>query len=142
MLQKHHYVLQVGRVERDHPMVTGHTGTVLDIKWCPHNDNVIASCGEDTTVKVWQIPDEVLSSNLTEPVADLCGHQRRVHYIEWHPSALNLLLSAGAKISFTLYLLNCFPLFKVALCTIFHCRSWVVIAVYFHKIAIHVYNDK
>ncbi|XP_045173053.1 coronin-6-like isoform X2 [Mercenaria mercenaria] len=87
---------KTGRVERDHPMVTGHTGAVLDIKWCPHNDNVIASCGEDTTVKVWQIPDEVITTNITEPVVDLCAHQRRVHYIEWHPSALNLLLSSGA----------------------------------------------
>jgi WD40 repeat protein len=87
-------------------MVTGHTGAVLDIKWCPHNDNVIASCGEDTTVKVWQIPDEVLTSNLTEPVADLMGHQRRVHYIEWHPSALNLVLSAGKLY----HVLNCLPL--------------------------------
>ena len=26
---------------------------------------------------------------------DLHGHQRRVDYIEWHPTAQNLLLSAG-----------------------------------------------
>lgn len=31
----------------------GHTGPVLDIDWCPHNDLVIASGSEDCTVMVW-----------------------------------------------------------------------------------------
>lgn len=30
----------------------GHKGPVLDIAWCPHNDNVIASGSEDCVVKV------------------------------------------------------------------------------------------
>ena len=38
-------------------MVGGHKGPVLNIAWCPHNDNVIASGSEDCVVKVWQIPD-------------------------------------------------------------------------------------
>lgn len=45
-------VLQTGRVDKNHPLVTGHTAPVLDIDWCPHNDNVIASASEDTTVMV------------------------------------------------------------------------------------------
>lgn len=76
-------------------MVTGHTAAVLDVKWCPHNDDVLASCGEDMTIKVWRIPDGGLVTNLTDAVADLEAHQKRVHYIEWHPSALNVLLSSG-----------------------------------------------
>lgn len=44
--------LQTGRVDKNHPLVTGHTAPVLDIDWCPHNDNVIASASEDTTVMV------------------------------------------------------------------------------------------
>ncbi|KAL4223802.1 Coronin-1C [Mactra antiquata] len=89
-------IAKTGRVERDHPMVTGHKSTVLDIKWCPHNDNVIASGSEDCSIKVWQIPDDGLTTNLTDEAVELLGHQRRVHSIEWHPSALNLLLSTGA----------------------------------------------
>lgn len=90
-------LVKTGRVERDHPMITGHTAAVLDIKWCPHNDDVIASCSEDCTVKVWQIPDDGnFTSNVTDPVVDLLAHQKRVHYIEWHPTALNLVLSSGA----------------------------------------------
>ena len=47
----------MGRIAPDVPLVAGHKGPVLDISWCPHNDNVIASASEDCQVKVWQIPD-------------------------------------------------------------------------------------
>lgn len=87
---------KVGRIPADHPLVGGHKGPVLDIAWCPHNDNVIASGSEDCVVKVWQIPDGGLSRTLTEPVVDLLYHQRRVGLVLWHPSALNVLLTAGS----------------------------------------------
>lgn len=45
-------LFQVGRINPDHPLVGGHKGPVLDIAWCPHNDNVIASGSEDCVVKV------------------------------------------------------------------------------------------
>ncbi|KAG5677351.1 hypothetical protein PVAND_007115 [Polypedilum vanderplanki] len=87
---------KVGRIPADYPLVGGHKGPVLDIAWCPHNDNVIASGSEDCVVKVWQIPDGGLSRTLTEPVVDLLYHQRRVGLVLWHPSALNVLLTAGS----------------------------------------------
>ncbi len=34
------------------PTVCGHTGPVLDIEFCPHNDNIIASGSEDCSVMV------------------------------------------------------------------------------------------
>ena len=46
--------------------------------------------------KVWEIPEGGLAKNLSEPVADLCAHQRRVGVINWHPSAYLVLLSAGS----------------------------------------------
>ena len=63
--------------------------------WCPFNDNVIASSSEDTTVKIWQIPDGGLEENLTKPLCTLEHHQRRVGIIAWHPVANNILLSAS-----------------------------------------------
>ncbi|XP_033225716.1 coronin-2A-like [Belonocnema kinseyi] len=39
-----------GRLDFNASRVTGHTGPVLDIKWNPFNDNVIASCSDDCTV--------------------------------------------------------------------------------------------
>uniref|UniRef100_A0A8D1LBV8 Coronin n=1 Tax=Sus scrofa TaxID=9823 RepID=A0A8D1LBV8_PIG len=41
---------QTGRIEPNYPKVCGHQGNVLDIKWNPFIDNIIASCSEDTSV--------------------------------------------------------------------------------------------
>ncbi|ESO97311.1 hypothetical protein LOTGIDRAFT_114901 [Lottia gigantea] len=87
---------KVGRIERDCPLVAGHRDSVLDIAWCPHDDNLIASSSEDCTIKVWEIPDEgILKENLTESMVDLEGHTKRVGHIVWHPTAQHVLLSAG-----------------------------------------------
>lgn len=45
-------MLQSGRIDKAYPTVCGHKGPVLDIEWCPHNDQVIASGSEDCTVMV------------------------------------------------------------------------------------------
>ncbi|XP_065753164.1 coronin-6 isoform X3 [Phocoena phocoena] len=86
---------KTGRVDKNYPLVTGHTAPVLDIDWCPHNDNVIASASDDTTIMVWQIPDYTPMRNITEPILTLEGHSKRVGILSWHPTARNVLLSAG-----------------------------------------------
>ncbi|XP_016335044.1 coronin-1B-like [Sinocyclocheilus anshuiensis] len=84
-----------GRVDQNTPTVCGHAAPVLDVQWCPHDDNVIASASEDCTVKIWQIPDGGLTSPMSEAVVTLEGHSKRVGILAWHPSALNILLTAG-----------------------------------------------
>uniref|UniRef100_A0AAV2IWK3 Coronin n=1 Tax=Knipowitschia caucasica TaxID=637954 RepID=A0AAV2IWK3_KNICA len=86
---------KTGRIDKVYPTVCGHTGPVLDIEWCPHNDHVIASGSEDCTVMVWQVPENGLESPLSEPVVVLEGHSKRVGIVSWHPTARNVLLSAG-----------------------------------------------
>jgi len=86
---------KMGRIERDCPLVTGHRGPVLDIAWCPFNDNIIASGSEDCTVRVWQIPELGLVRPMTDAVVELSLHQRRVVQVLWHHTANNVLLSAG-----------------------------------------------
>lgn len=110
-----------------YPTVCGHTGPVLDIEFCPHNDNIIASGSEDCSVmvgqitphtrrhillfhissadlfavlaieQIWEIPDGGLISPLTEPVVKLDGHSKRVGLLSWHPTAHNVLMSAGMQ---------------------------------------------
>ncbi len=43
-------LLQTGRVDMNTPKVCGHSGPVLDIKWNPFDDYMIASCSDDATV--------------------------------------------------------------------------------------------
>lgn len=84
-----------GRVDQSTPSVCGHAAPVLDVQWCPHDDNVIASASEDCTVKIWQIPDEGINSPMMEASVTLEEHSKRVGILAWHPTALNILLSAG-----------------------------------------------
>ncbi|MCJ8748687.1 hypothetical protein PDJAM_G00167600 [Pangasius djambal] len=86
---------KTGRIDKAYPTVCGHTGPVLDIDWCPHNDHVIASGSEDCTIMVWQIPEYGLTAPLSEPVVVLEGHSKRVGIVTWHPTVRNVLLSAG-----------------------------------------------
>ncbi|NXS07532.1 COR2A protein, partial [Neodrepanis coruscans] len=88
-------IKQTGKLDPRYPKVCGHKGNVLDIKWNPFNDFVIASCSEDTTVKIWDIPNQLLKRNITSPKKELLGHARRVGLIEWHPTADNILFSSG-----------------------------------------------
>ncbi|XP_029462899.1 coronin-1A [Rhinatrema bivittatum] len=86
---------KTGRLDKSQPVVCGHTAPVLDIDWCPHNDNVIASGSEDCTVMVWEIPDGGLVRSISEPIVTLEGHSKRVGIVGWHPTAQNILMSAG-----------------------------------------------
>ncbi|KAM4708545.1 coronin-2A isoform 2-T2 [Discoglossus pictus] len=88
-------VQQSGKLDPHHPKVCGHRGNVLDIKWNPFDDYVIASCSEDASVKIWDIPKHFLNKNLTIARKELLGHSRRVGLIEWHPTASNIILSTG-----------------------------------------------
>uniref|UniRef100_G3QB65 Coronin n=1 Tax=Gasterosteus aculeatus aculeatus TaxID=481459 RepID=G3QB65_GASAC len=85
-----------GRVDKNYPLVVGHSGPVLDIDWCPHDDNILASGSEDCTAMVWQIPDHSLTRPLSDPVVVLEGHSKRVGIVTWHPTARNILLTAGS----------------------------------------------
>uniref|UniRef100_A0A671Y961 Coronin n=1 Tax=Sparus aurata TaxID=8175 RepID=A0A671Y961_SPAAU len=86
---------KTGRIDMSYPTVCGHTGPVLDIEFCPHNDNIIASGSEDCSVMIWEIPDGGLTTSLTDPVVKLDGHSKRVGILSWHPTAHNVLMSAA-----------------------------------------------
>ncbi|CAG07210.1 unnamed protein product, partial [Tetraodon nigroviridis] len=49
---------KTGRIDMSYPTVCGHTGPVLDIEFCPHNDNIIASGSEDCSVMEKEKPHE------------------------------------------------------------------------------------
>ncbi|XP_072848002.2 coronin-2A isoform X1 [Pogona vitticeps] len=88
-------VNQTGKLDPLYPRICGHKGNVLDIKWNPFDDFVIASCSEDATVKIWNIPQHLLTKSITEAQKELLGHSRRVGLVEWHPTASNILFSTG-----------------------------------------------
>lgn len=88
-------VSQTGRIDFQCNKVIGHTGQILDLKWNPFNDCVIASASDDCSIKIWHIPEDGLTSNLDACETELLGHRRKVLHIEWHPTASNVMFSAG-----------------------------------------------
>ncbi|XP_063150869.1 coronin-2A isoform X3 [Candoia aspera] len=48
-------ISQTGKLDSHYPRVCGHRGNVLDIKWNPFDDFVIASCSEDATIMIWNL---------------------------------------------------------------------------------------
>eukprot|EP00088_Acartia_fossae_P016442 TRINITY_DN1919_c0_g1_i2.p1 TRINITY_DN1919_c0_g1~~TRINITY_DN1919_c0_g1_i2.p1 ORF type:complete len:628 (+),score=126.99 TRINITY_DN1919_c0_g1_i2:93-1976(+) len=89
------HVDQPNRSGRHVCRVVGHTAQVLDIKWNPFNDNIIASASEDCTVKLWYIPETATNEDIDHPLVELNAHRRKVSFVEWHPTADNILASVG-----------------------------------------------
>lgn len=52
---------------------------------------LVASCSEDTTVKVWGIPEDGFKETETEALITLQGHGRKVTLLRFHPTANNVL---------------------------------------------------
>ena len=86
---------KTGRVDLNEPKICGHTSAVLDVMFCPYNENLVASSSEDCEAMIWEIPDGGLTENLSEPLVKLKAHQRRVGIVNWHPLAENIILTAG-----------------------------------------------
>lgn len=89
----------VGRLDVGHPKATAHKEYILDIQWNPYNDNMLATCSEDGTIKIWEIPDHGLVLNIDDDKALLVldYHERRCTQIGWHPTAANILLSVSQE---------------------------------------------
>jgi coronin-1B/1C/6 len=87
-------------------IIQGHTGAVLDIEFNPFDDSMMATASEDSSIKLWSIPDDweptnvdgiaKKGNNLTDSLLDLEGHAKKVNLIRFHPTAANTLLSASA----------------------------------------------
>jgi len=88
--------------------VQGHRGAILDFDFNPFDDSMFASASEDTTIKIWSIPEDweptnekglarpSADSNLTESLVDLVGHRKKVTLLRFHPTANNVLASTSA----------------------------------------------
>ena len=96
---------QQGKLSQDYPLFTGHTASVLDTCFSPFHDHIVASCGEDARVMVWEIPDDIAcrKDHVTEPAVLLQGHNRKVGQVSFNPVAENILITASADYTMKLW---------------------------------------
>mmetsp|Transcript_22843 Transcript_22843/g.40459 ORF Transcript_22843/g.40459 Transcript_22843/m.40459 type:complete len:450 (-) Transcript_22843:139-1488(-) len=78
------------------PVLDGHKGAVLDFDFNPFNEYMLATGGDDCTVKVWGIPPGGLKDNIVDPLVNLAEHQKKVTVVRYHPSAENVLATGSA----------------------------------------------
>lgn len=86
---------QTGKLPRGYPTLNGHSAAVYDTAWNPFCDNILATGSDDTTVKIWSVPDSGLTETMRDASATLSGHGKPVSLLNWHPTANNVLASAG-----------------------------------------------
>eukprot|EP00931_Biecheleriopsis_adriatica_P035962 TRINITY_DN2073_c0_g1_i1.p1 TRINITY_DN2073_c0_g1~~TRINITY_DN2073_c0_g1_i1.p1 ORF type:complete len:460 (+),score=91.68 TRINITY_DN2073_c0_g1_i1:59-1438(+) len=87
---------QHGRLgSRGVPLITGHTGGILDFEFNPFDDNMIVTASEDLTLKVWQVPEGGLKEHMKDPVATLEGHGKKVSFSSYNPTASNIVASSS-----------------------------------------------
>mmetsp|Transcript_35485 Transcript_35485/g.85618 ORF Transcript_35485/g.85618 Transcript_35485/m.85618 type:complete len:470 (-) Transcript_35485:333-1742(-) len=113
-------VVYVGRHDRpgrfipgSTPTLHGHHGAILDFEWNPFDDSMLATASEDTTIKIWSIPDDwepigekgasKAGSDITESMVDLVGHAKKVNLLRFHPTASNVLASTSSDYTVKLW---------------------------------------
>jgi len=84
-----------GALPEEIPLIAQDDG-INEFNFHPFHDNIIATAAQDGSVKLWNVPDGGLTADNTTPVANLHGHSKRLMYVDWHPLANNVLLSATA----------------------------------------------
>jgi len=81
------------RIPAGTPKIAGHGGGVTDTDFHPFNQTLLVTGSSDCTVKLWQIPDDGLTENLTKSLTTM-EHAKRILYTRFHPCASNVLAVA------------------------------------------------
>lgn len=76
-------------------LIVGHEGNVYDLKFSPFYTDLLASTSDDTTVKLWKIPEEGLKEDKTVEDQVYRGHSIRPCFVEFHPLADDVMASAS-----------------------------------------------
>eukprot|EP00932_Pfiesteria_piscicida_P008350 SRR837773.1874.p1 GENE.SRR837773.1874~~SRR837773.1874.p1 ORF type:complete len:463 (-),score=209.65 SRR837773.1874:161-1516(-) len=84
-----------GRMPRDLPVISGHTGGIVDFEFYPFNDSLILTASEDSTMKLWQIPEGGLKSHMKDPVLTLEGHGKKLSFATFNPCADGIVASTS-----------------------------------------------
>jgi WD40 repeat protein len=67
-----------GRLGASPPLIRGHSGAILDADFYPFFDRWVLTASEDTSLKLWEIPEGGMTEDISEPKGVLNGHSKKV----------------------------------------------------------------
>ena len=79
--------------------LSGHTDSVEDIQWSPNEENVLASCGIDRSIRFWDVRQD--SKNPPKIIKD--AHSSDVNVISWNTVRNHLFASGGDDNTFKVW---------------------------------------
>ena len=77
------------------PLVRGHKSQIVDVKFSPFRQDLLATASNDNTVKLWEIPQGGLTKDLNEELQNYSGHGRKVSFVNFNPVCSDIIASAS-----------------------------------------------
>jgi len=77
------------------PMLSVHKGTTWDFDFHPFIVNMVGTASEDCHAAITQFPEEGLTETVTKATVTLEGHQKKVTFIKFNPTANNIVATGA-----------------------------------------------
>jgi coronin-1B/1C/6 len=91
------------KYESDIPLIRGHQGPIVDFEFSPFNDYLLSTASEDGTIKLWIIPEEGITHDVSDSDAELRGHAKKLIFAKFHPCADYTIASAAADMTLRIW---------------------------------------
>eukprot|EP00825_Cyclidium_porcatum_P030518 TRINITY_DN3232_c0_g2_i2.p1 TRINITY_DN3232_c0_g2~~TRINITY_DN3232_c0_g2_i2.p1 ORF type:complete len:502 (-),score=85.41 TRINITY_DN3232_c0_g2_i2:712-2217(-) len=76
------------------PCLRGHEGSIQDLEFMPYSDNILATAGYDSKIKIWKIPDEI-TEDIKQCECTLSGHTGKCTLLQFNGAASGILASTS-----------------------------------------------
>jgi coronin-1B/1C/6 len=91
-----HPLNKPGRFGAKVPILSVHKYAVWDVQFHPFIDNMVATGDDGAQIKISKFPEEGLKEDVTECLATMEGHSKKINFLAFNPVANNILASVSA----------------------------------------------
>ena len=83
------------RIATEIPVLRGHSSYVSELKFNPFRPNMLATGSDDTTVKLWELPEGGITEDMENDVQTFKGHQRKIVNVAFNPVVDGIIASSS-----------------------------------------------